>query len=263
MPKDSRGPVFISNDFVIQQPVHIGTSGWSYKDWKNVFYPAKLPPAEWLSYYAMWFDTTEINSSFYHLPRPQTPFKWAESVPGDFTFCPKISRYLTHMKKLHDPQEPLMRFFDIFDTMKDRLGPILIQLPPSLKYDEFLAANFFGLLESAYADYDFALEARHASWLKDEALSLLKRYHIAWVISQSGVGFPYAEHITSGNIYFRFHGPEGLYNSYYSKEQLAYYALKFKNWLKAGHKLWIYFNNDYYGYGIDNALTLKRMLGTL
>lgn len=246
-----------------QGSIHIGTSGWSYKDWKGVFYPGKMPSSEWLSYYAMWFDTTEINSSFYHLPRLQTALNWSNKVPAEFSFCPKMSRYLTHMKKLQDPKEPMSRFFEVFDPIKTHVGPILIQLPPSLKYNKAIVSSFFNLLQHTYSDYDFALEVRHVSWLNEEAIALLKKYHVAWVISQSGVGFPYAEHLTAHDIYFRFHGPGTLYNSFYDNEMLAHYARKFKKWAKAGHALWIYFNNDYYGYGIDNALTLKKMMDIL
>jgi len=240
--------------------IHIGTSGWSYKDWKGIFYPEKMKSTDWLSFYAKSFDTTEINTSFYHLPKPQTALNWVEKVPEGFTFCPKISRYLTHMKKLNDPEEPLSRFFEVFAPVKQHLGPILVQLPPFLKFNAEVVTYFFEVLKKDYKEYDFALEVRHDTWMEKAPIALMKKYDIAWVISQSGVGFPYAEHITSKNIYFRFHGPRKLYDSFYSDEMLHEYALKFKKWHKAGHTLWIYFNNDWHGYGIDNANTLKKML---
>lgn len=241
--------------------VHIGTSGWSYKDWKGIFYPEKMKSTEWLTFYAESFDTTEINTSFYHLPKPQTVLGWIEKVPKDFKFCVKISRYLTHMKKLHDPEEPLSRFFDVFAPMQQRMGPVLVQLPPSASFKPDITEHFFQVLKRDYKDYDFALEVRHNTWLEKEPLAMMKRYNIGWVISQSGVGFPYEEHVTSEHVYFRFHGPGKLYASKYTDEEMAFFAEKFRRWRQGGHKLWIYFNNDWYGYGIDNANTLKQLLG--
>src|SRR6478609_7365479 len=117
------------------QSIHIGTSGWSYKDWKELFYPKGLKTTEWISYYAITFRITEINSSFYHLPKRQTVEGWVNKVPPDFLFCPKMSRYLTHIKRLKEPEESLERFFEVFEPMKNNMGPVLIQLPPSLKFE--------------------------------------------------------------------------------------------------------------------------------
>jgi len=240
--------------------INIGTSGWSYKDWKGLYYPEGLKSTEWLAYYANQFDITEINTSFYHLPKPQTVINWAEKVPANFLFCPKISRYITHMKKLHEPEEPLQRFFDVFDLIKKHLGPVLIQLPPSLTFDQDKAIHFFKLLQTTYKDYDFVLEVRHATWLEKEPLALMKKYNIGFVISQSGVGFPYSETITAENIYVRFHGPDKLYASSYSNEMLQGFSKKFKKWIKEGHTLWVFFNNDWYGYAINNAEFLKELM---
>jgi len=240
--------------------IHIGTSGWSYKDWKGLYYPEKLKTTEWLSYYAKQFDNTEINTSFYHLPKRQTVLNWAEKVPKRFRFCPKISRYLTHMKKLHEPDEPLERFFEVFDLIKPVLGPVLIQLPPSLKFNYDLALSFFDILWRKYKAYDFALEVRHNTWLENDSLDLMTKYNIAFVISQSGIGFPYSEMVTSKNIYVRFHGPGKLYASSYTDETLKGFATKFKKWIKEGHVLWIFFNNDFYGYAINNAEKLKELM---
>src|SRR5690606_2834109 len=126
--------------------IHIGTSGWSYKDWKGKFYPEKLKPTDYLSYYAQHYKVTEINSSFYHLPLASTIHKWVNNVSDDFLFCPKISRYLSHMKKLHDPEEPLDRFFEIFNSMKDKMGPVLIQLPTSVMFNATTVEIFYDTL---------------------------------------------------------------------------------------------------------------------
>jgi uncharacterized protein YecE (DUF72 family) len=243
--------------------INIGTSGWSYKDWKGLYYPEKLKSTEWLTFYANQFNVTEINTSFYHLPRAQTALNWAAKVHKGFKFCPKISRYLTHMKKLHEPEEPLQRFFEVFAPIKDVLGPVLVQLPPSLKFDYDLAEHFFKVLKKSYKPYAFALEVRHNSWLENDSLNLMAKYDIAFVISQSGVKFPYSEMVTSKNIYIRFHGPAALYASLYTEETLQEFADKFNGWVKEGHTIWAFFNNDYFGYAIQNAQRLIELTGDL
>jgi uncharacterized protein YecE (DUF72 family) len=241
--------------------IHIGTSGWSYKHWKDIFYPEGLKTTEWLQCYAQSFDCTEINNSFYRMPGAQTVLDWAEKVPAGFKFCPKISRYLSHMKKLKDPEEPMQRFFGVFSQIKKQLGPILIQLPPNLGFNEERTTHFFRLLKDEYNDYEFALEVRHETWLSEEALKLMKRYNVAFVISQSGVGFPYAEVVTAKHIYIRFHGPKKLYASLYAKNTLQEYAEKMVGWQKAGHHVWAFFNNDIHGYAIENARQLIGFTG--
>src|SRR5215510_5510894 len=112
--------------------INVGTSGWSYKEWKGIYYPNSLKPSDYLNFYAKELDVTEINTSFYHMPRASTVLQWTEKVPADFRFCVKMSRYITQIKRLKDIEEPLERFFKIFEPMKNQMGPILIQLPPSL-----------------------------------------------------------------------------------------------------------------------------------
>lgn len=186
---------------------HIGLSGWSYKEWKGIFYPDDIKSTQWLDYYAERFSTVEINASFYRMPKAQTVVNWTERAPGNFLFCPKMSRYITHIKRLKDCEEPLEYFFEIFGPMKKKMGPILIQLHPTQKFDYERAEAFFELLNT-YKGYEFAIEGRHKTWLDDSAFDLMAKYKIAWVISQSGVGFPYAEMVTAKYIYIRFHGPE-------------------------------------------------------
>ncbi|HEU0064287.1 MAG TPA: DUF72 domain-containing protein, partial [Flavisolibacter sp.] len=179
------------------QHIHIGTSGWSYKHWKELFYPKTVKAADWLPYYAKTFDTTEINGSFYRMPTEETVIKWTQQVPPNFLFCPKMSRFLTHMKKLRNPKEPLERFFSVFDHMQPMMGPILFQLPPMLKFNYDVAEHLFDLLKQRYKPYEFVLEVRHDTWLEDEALILMTKYDIGLVISQSGTRFPYSEMVTA------------------------------------------------------------------
>ncbi len=242
------------------QNIHIGTSGWSYKHWKESFYPKGTKPADYLHYYAEHFSTTEINTTFYHLPRQSTVENWLHQVPENFRFSIKISRYLTQMKKLLEPEEPLERFFTAIEPVKYLCGIILLQLPPSLAFDYERTDYLFSLLRKEYKPYQFALEVRHNSWLEVDSISLLTKYEIAFVISQSGNKFPYAEIVTAKNIYVRFHGPEALYASSYSDESLQYYAEKFLQWQKEGHVIWAYFNNDINGHAIANAKKLTEII---
>lgn len=241
--------------------IHIGTSGWSYKHWKERFYPADLKPVEYLAYYADYFQTAEINTSFYHLPKPSTIKKWAETVNTRFRFCPKISRYITHIKKLNDPEETLPRFFEIFDPIHKSLGPVLLQLPPTLAFHEEKVAHFFEVLR-LYKGYTFALEPRHDTWLEENAIALLEKYKIAFVIAESGNRWPYGEFVTARHIYIRFHGPDGSYAKSYDNRALKKYAGKMLQWSEEGHTIWVFFNNDGNAYAIENAGTLAELTKT-
>jgi uncharacterized protein YecE (DUF72 family) len=240
--------------------INIGTSGWSYKHWKGEFYPEEMKPTDYLLFYTEHFDTTEINSSFYHLPRRSTVEQWVEKTPKKFRFCPKISRYITHIKRLHEPEETVARFFEVFEPMKEKMGPVLVQLPPSLKFNYDVAEHFYTTLKKNFKEYSFAMEVRHQTWMTEESLTLMSKYDMAFVISQSGDRFPYAETITAKNIYVRFHGPKELYASSYSDKMLKGFADKFKHWVSEGHYIWAFFNNDVHMHALHNGKTLQQML---
>jgi len=246
--------------FYVKEAIHIGTSGWSYKHWKGIFYPPKLKSTEWIVFYAEHFRTTEINASFYRLPSRDTVVNWTKKVPSDFLFCPKMSRFLTHLKKLNEPEEILERFFEVFEPMQKMMGPVLIQLPPFLTFNYDKAEYLYKLLKSNYRQYSFVMEVRHDTWLHNDSLTLMTKYDIGLVISQSGNEFPYSEMITAKNIYIRFHGPAELYASSYSDDMLDSFARKFLNWIKEGHNLWVYFNNDIHGYAIGDAKRLEERI---
>lgn len=240
--------------------IHIGTSGFSYKHWRGNFYPPEVKPAGYLTYYAQHFSTTEINGSFYRLPTEATVENWASEVPKGFLFCPKMSRFLTHMKKLNDPEEPLQRFFNIFSPLKKMLGPVLLQLPEQLPFKPDRVKHFYDLLSTDYRAYSFVIEVRHDSWMCKESLDLMNKHDVGFVIAQSGAGYPYAEVITSRDIYIRFHGPRELYASSYSDEELKAFATKFKAWKKKGYNVWAFFNNDIFGYAPVDAKRLMVMV---
>jgi uncharacterized protein YecE (DUF72 family) len=163
------------------------------------------------------------------------------------------------MKKLRDPEEPLHRFFGIFEPLKKKLGPVLIQLPPMLHFNYYVTEPFYSLLKQEYGGFEFVVEVRHPSWLAEESLTLMAKYDIGLVISQSENHFPYSEMITAKNIYVRFHGPAALYASPYRDKELKYFAQKFKKWNNEGHIIWAFFNNDIHGYAPRDAQRLLEI----
>ena len=240
--------------------IYIGTSGWSYKHWAGIYYPAEVKPAKYLAYFSKQFHAAEINSSFYRLPTQKTISNWMAQVPDDFVFCPKMSRYLSHMKKLNDPEEPVARFCGLFAEMTAKMGPVLIQLPENVHFHSELTEEFYQVLKEQRA-YRFAMEVRHESWFAYESINLMKKYNISLVLAHSQ-RFPYFEEVTAKDIYVRFHGPENLYGSSYSNDFLAEYAEKFKNWKAEGHNVWAFFNNDIGGYALKNAEVILEMVSS-
>jgi uncharacterized protein YecE (DUF72 family) len=240
----------------------IGTSGWSYRHWSGIFYPKNVKPAQYLEYYLTNFSCVELNSSFYHLPRKSTVKGWMKRTPESFRFCPKLSRFITHQKRLVDSQEALSKYFDLFQDLKARMGPVLIQLPPGLKYDRSLIADFSNLLKVQYHQYQFAIEIRHRSWIQDAFFQLLSQYGIAFVMADSGNRFPYHEVDTANFVYLRLHGPEKLYASDYDESDLFKYAEKIINWLNEELEVWVFFNNDFGGFAVKNAMRLYEMLNS-
>ena len=239
---------------------HIGTSGWSYKHWKGLYYPEKMKPADYLGYYSREFDCTEINTSFYRLPKTQTVLNWIREVPPVFLFCPKMSRFMSHFKKLRDPEQALQVYFSVFDQVQERLGPVLVQLPANLSFDAGVATAFYRLLATTYKQYDFSMEVRDKSWFSRQSLSLMEEYGVGLVMAHSGKLFPYKEAITAPHIYLRFHGPGDLYASRYATVSLRAYARRCKQWLKEGRQVWAFFNNDIHGYALENARKLKELM---
>jgi uncharacterized protein YecE (DUF72 family) len=243
--------------------LHIGTSGWSYKHWAGLFYPEGVKPAKYLEYYVTEFDCVELNASFYRTPGIKTVEGWTRRTPASFRFCVKMNRVVTHLKKLVDAAEPLERFLAVFDPLRDRLGPFLVQLPPNLRFDSNLSKAFLQLLASHRNTGEFALEARHDSWFTPESISLLRHYGIVHVIADSGGRFAEAEALTSSTVYLRFHGRGGLYSSHYSIEELTDYARKITGWLSEGGEIWAFFNNDIDGHAVHNAHELHALVKSM
>jgi uncharacterized protein YecE (DUF72 family) len=242
----------------------IGTSGWIYSHWEKVFYPENLSAKDKLKYYSSFFKTVEINYSFYHLPRPTTYQKWYLETPADFIFSVKASRFITHIKRLKGVKKPWKQFIENALYLKEKLGPILFQFPPSfqvteenLKRLEDFLIQINHLTIKPFNNLRFAFEFRHKSWCDEKIYDLLKKYNVAWVIADSP-SYPKVEVITTDFVYMRMHGSKILFASKYTKKELKDLAQKIKKWLK-NHDVYCYFNNDAYGYAIENAKELLRL----
>lgn len=238
--------------------VRIGTSGWHYDHWIGRFYPQKMRKENWLEFYAQHFDTVEINNTFYHMPREQTMVNWRDKVPTGFLFAVKASRYITHIKKLHNTAEEVGRFFVLASLLQGRLGPVLYQLPPSLhknleRLDEFILS----LQRSDNAVFEF----RDKSWYDQETFDLMNRRGVALCVHDMGDKAP--PRLVTGRVaYVRFHGTSGRYAGNYPDTVLQDWA----NWLKAQipivRAIYAYFNNDISGHALNNARTLKQIMAT-
>jgi len=236
--------------------IRIGTSGWHYDHWVGPFYPTDLPKDKWLEYYTRHFDTVEINNTFYHLPRAQTMVRWHDRVPAGFVYAVKAGRYITHVKKLKDPEESVGRFFELADLLKGRLGPILYQLPPSLHKDlQRLDAFIKVLPKRDHAVFEF----RHKSWYEQDTFDLLNRHGVTLCVHDMPEAAP-PRIVTGRMVYIRFHGASGRYAGSYPDPMLREWA----DWMKAQMKdvraIYAYFNNDISGHAIHNARTLKRIM---
>lgn len=234
--------------------IFVGTSGWQYSHWKEIFYPHNLRYSEWLIFYSNHFNTVEINVTFYRDVRISTFQKWYLSVNRDFIFSLKLSRQITHFKRLKVEKDILDSFIERASALKEKLGVILIQLPPSLKFDRDLIDEFFCLLDKRF---NYAIEVRNNTFINDGFFQNLKKNNIAFCIADSAGRYPYYEVITADFVYIRLHGSQRLYASEYSEEELAKWAEKIKNW---GKITYVYFDNDYKGYAVKNALRLKELL---
>jgi uncharacterized protein YecE (DUF72 family) len=236
--------------------IRIGTSGWSYPHWKGLFYPQDCRQSQWLEFYAEHFDTIELNATFYRLPKLKTFENWRLRTPDDFLWAVKANKYMTHTKRLKEPHEPLERFYEAASGLKEKLGPILFQLPPSLSFDE---ETFRPFCQSLNQSLRHALEVRHPSWINDRLLAILKEHNVAFCIADTAGRYPYHEAVTSDFVYIRLHGSEKLYASDYSEEELRVWAKKIKEWDK---ETYLYFDNDFGGYAVKNAQRLKEILDT-
>lgn len=233
---------------------YVGTSGWNYDHWRGTFYPETIPKARWLEFYCRVLTTVEVNATFYRQIGQAAFQRWRENTPEDFIWSVKANRFITHIKRLKHVRDPLDTFLSQIEALGKKLGPVLFQLPPSLAFERGTVETFLSLLPPGNR---YTVEARHESWVSDEALSMLKDHSIAWCISDTAGRFPYLEAVTADFAYLRLHGSKKLYGSLYTEDELALWREKVESW---GIDTYIYFDNDYMGYAPRNALRLKELL---
>lgn len=247
-----------SSSTVVPAP-RVGCSGWNYKSWRGRFYPRDLPAAKWLQFYATRFNTVEINNSFYRLPERTTFENWRAQVPASFLFAVKASRFLTHMKRLLEPEEPLARMFERVSGLGRRAGPVLYQLPPSLALDLPRLDRFLRALPRARLH---VVEFRHPSWYVPQTFELLMRRRVALCLHDKA-GSAISEPAVGPFVYVRFHGASGRYHGSYSRSHLERWAHTLAEHVRGGRRVFAYFNNDVDAAATANAATLREMLGRL
>lgn len=238
--------------------IHIGTSGWHYKHWIGNFYPESMKAADYFEFYMKHFHTVEINNSFYKLPPEKTFTQWKNAAHNRFIYAVKANRFITHMKKLKDPEKSLEKFLHNIVFLEDRLGPVLFQLPPKWKCNIDRLKAF---LEALPSHFKYTIEFRDQTWYAEEVYALLKKHNVAFCI------YELEHHLspiktTADFIYIRLHGPEQKYQGKYTDDQMQKWAEDCKRWASEGIDVFLYFDNDQNGYAVQNALLLNKLVET-
>jgi uncharacterized protein YecE (DUF72 family) len=239
------------------QPVHIGCSGWNYRDWRERVYPKGLPTRRWLAHYATLFDTVEVNNTFYRLAKPAAVANWVAETPPDFVFAVKASQYLTHMKRLTGIDEGIKRFYDAIEPLagSPKLGPVLWQLPERFQRDEDRLADTLAILPPGRHCFEF----RHESWFTADVFELLRAY---------GAALAYGDHparpfvpleLTADWTFLRFHYGHRGRRGNYSETELRAWAARVRD-LRERAEVFAYFNNDWEGFAVRNALRLRQLV---
>jgi uncharacterized protein YecE (DUF72 family) len=236
--------------------IHIGTSGWHYKHWVGNFYPENTPSSDFLSYYCRRFRSAEINNSFYRLPADSTLAAWRDETPEDFVFSMKASRYLTHMKKLKDPEAPLAAFMDKAGILGKKLAVVLFQLPPKWRCNVERLESFLDILPDSCR---YTFEFRDRSWFCKPVYEALRKRNAALCLYHLE-GYASPREVTADFVYVRLHGPAGAYEGRYGRQELGGWAGAFTAWQRQGREIFCYFDNDQDGYAAVNAGELADML---
>jgi uncharacterized protein YecE (DUF72 family) len=236
--------------------LRVGCSGWQYRHWKGSFYPAELRQADWFDHYASVFDTVEINNSFYRLPEAETFARWRNQSPARFLFAVKASRFLTHMKKLKDPDEPLERFLSHASRLGRKLGPVLYQLPPRWAPD---IDRFRRFLDALPARRLHVVEFREPGWYCEEIYALLETRGVSMCLHDMK-GSESPRRRVGPFLYVRFHGAGTKYGGRYRDEQLASWAEWLGEHRREGRDVYAYFNNDWGSHAPRDALRLRELI---
>jgi len=239
------------------KPVHIGCSGWNYRDWRERFYPKGMPAGRWLEHYSSVFDTVEVNNTFYRLPSLSAVEGWAAQTPPRFVFAVKASRYLTHIKRLANMEEGAARYYERIEPLiqAKKLGPVLWQLPANFQRDDERLRHALERLPKGRHAFEF----RHPSWFDEDVYRLLRRRRVALVIGDHPERPFQSQELTAPWTFVRFHYGQRGRNGNYSRSELERWAERIRDW-RERVEVYAYFNNDWNGYAVANALDLRRML---
>ncbi len=236
----------------------MGCSGWVYRHWRDVVYPADLPARRWFEHYARLFDTVEINNSFYRLPTEAAVEGWAAQAPPGFTYALKLGQFGSHRMKLRDAASWLPNHLDRLERLGKAAGPTLVQLPPRWRRNPERLDEFLSVAPKAYR---WAVELREPSWLHEDVFDVLRRHDAALCIHDLLPGHPWE--LTAGWAYVRFHGPSALEHKYqgrYGPARLSPVADRVAAWVAAGCDVYAYFNNDDSGFAVEDARWLAGRL---
>jgi uncharacterized protein YecE (DUF72 family) len=239
------------------RPVRVGCSGWNYAHWREHVYPKGAPARRWLAYYAELFDTVEVNTTFYRLPRRESVAAWVAETPPEFLFAVKASRYLTHMKRLTDPGRGVERFYERIDPLvrSPKLGPVLWQLPENFHRNDERLVSALACLPPGRHCFEF----RHPSWFGEEVYALLREHGAALVIGDHPERPFQAYELTADWTFIRFHYGSRGRGGNYSERELEEWAARIQGWRESAD-VYAYFNNDWMGYAVKNGLWLRDRL---
>ena len=243
--------------------IRIGTSGWNYREWRGDFYPVDVPMRKWLGFYAKQFNSVEINYTFYRLPSAKTCSEWNQSTPKDFQFAFKASRYLTHVKRLVDVRDSWNQFLSRIAIPGRKLGPILLQFPATFTATDLnlnSIAQFLKYATIGRGAPELVMEFRDSSCFGAPMIDILRKYGCALAISHSR-RYPVPNLVdTADFVYFRFHGPQTMFASSYSKVELSEWSRKLADLTRNHRSIYAYFNNDSGGHAPRNAAELRRQV---
>jgi uncharacterized protein YecE (DUF72 family) len=240
------------------KPVRVGCSGWNYKDWRELVYPKGCPPSRWLEHYATLFETVEVNSTFYRLASRDAVARWVEQTPPHFCFTLKMSRYITHIKRLTALDTGIEKFYERVEplTRTPKMGPVLWQLPENFHRDDERLADALKALPAGRHTFEF----RHKSWFTEDVFALLREHGVALTIGDHPERPFQAHEMTADWTFVRFHyGARGRRGNY-SETELEEWAKRLDRW-RRDVEVFAYFNNDWEGFAVRNGLWLRERLG--